>query len=105
MLPAEIEAEQRSHLLLQRIGGTSPHRSTGGALLVRKVNFESMAVLVLHARLGERLAGPVAEPGKIPPKHVQRGLALDHPFGGKLAEATRLRKPRDQAVAAEVVLE
>src|SRR5918911_2274907 len=105
MLPAEIEAKLRSHFLLQRISRARPHGPAGGALLIREMDLEAMAVLILHTRLGEGLAGPMAEPGKIPAEHVQGRLAFDHPFRGKFSKPARLRKARDQAVAAEVVLQ
>ena len=103
MFPAVIQAKDRAHGLLDFINRTGAHRAPGCAFLVREVDLETVGILVAHAGLGEILARPGTKTRQIPAEHVQLRLPLDDPLGTEQPQAPRLRKTRDDAVAAEIV--
>ena len=103
MFPAVVQTENPSHRLLHFMDGTSPHRPTGCAFLVREMDLETVGVLVTDTGLREVLARPAPEAREVPAEHVQLRLTLHDPFRRKQTKAARLREARDDPVAAEVV--
>ena len=84
---------------------TRAHRTSGFTFFIGKVNGKAFGILIAHTCFGECLICPIAKARHVPSKHIVLAFAVYHPLCRHEAHASRLAKPRNNAVTTEIVFE